>query len=35
MDGYRNSAENEAILHGVSLGHGLVGMATKDAALFD
>jgi len=35
MDGYRNSGQNEAIQHGVSLGYGLVGMATKDAQLYD
>lgn len=35
MDGFRNSGQNEAIQHGLSLGLGLVGMATKDAALYD
>jgi len=30
MDGYRNSGQNEAVQHGVSLGLGLVGMATND-----
>jgi hypothetical protein len=29
MDGYRNSGQNEAVQHGVSLGLGLVAMATK------
>lgn len=29
LDGYRNSGGNEAVMHGVSLGLGLVGMATK------
>mmetsp|Transcript_4842 Transcript_4842/g.3319 ORF Transcript_4842/g.3319 Transcript_4842/m.3319 type:complete len:150 (-) Transcript_4842:1552-2001(-) len=29
-DGYRNSGQNEAIQHGVSLGLGIVGMATRD-----
>jgi 26S proteasome regulatory subunit N2 len=29
MDGYRNSGMNEAVQHGVSLGLGLVAMATK------
>lgn len=35
MEGYRNSGQNEAIQHGLSLGLGLVGIATKDAALYD
>lgn len=35
MDGYRNSGQNEAIQHGLSLGLGLVGMATKEPTLYD
>ena len=34
MDGYRNSGQNEAVQHGVSLGLGLVGMATGDATTY-
>ena len=35
LDGYRNSGQNEAIMHGVSLGLGLVGMASKDKEIFE
>lgn len=35
QDGYRNSGQNEAVMHGVSLGLGLVSMATKDPEIFD
>jgi len=35
MDGYRNSGNNESVMHGVSLGLGLVAMATKDTEVFD
>lgn len=34
MDGYRNSGQNETIQHGLSLGLGLVAMATKDEAAY-
>ena len=34
LDGYRNSGQNEAVQHGVSLGLGLVGMATKNPDVF-
>ena len=35
MDGYRNSGMNEAVQHGVSLGLGLVAMATKKQDIYD
>lgn len=35
MDGFRNSGQNEAIQHGLSLGLGLTSMATKDPANYD
>jgi len=35
MDGYRNSGQNESVQHGVSLGLGLVAMATKDEAIYE
>ena len=35
LDGYRNSGQNEAVQHGVSLGLGLVGMATKNQDIFN
>jgi len=35
LDGYRNSGQNEAVQHGVSLGLGLVAMATKDENIYD
>ena len=35
MDGYRSSAHSEPILHGVSLGLGVVGMATRDEQLYE
>mmetsp|Transcript_19208 Transcript_19208/g.32733 ORF Transcript_19208/g.32733 Transcript_19208/m.32733 type:complete len:557 (+) Transcript_19208:3-1673(+) len=35
LDGYRNSGQNESVQHGVSLGLGLVSMATKDQEIFD
>ena len=34
-DGYRNSGQNEAVQHGVSLGLGLVAMATKDEDIYE
>lgn len=34
MDGYRNSGQNETIQHGLSLGLGLVSMATKDEGVY-
>jgi len=35
MDGYRNSGQNESIQHGVSLGLGIVGMATRDEQTYE
>lgn len=35
MNGYRNSGLKEETQHGVSLGLGLVGMATKDQELYE
>jgi len=36
MDAYRNrSGQNEAVMHGISLGLGLVGMATKDENIYN
>ena len=35
MDGYRNSGQNEAVQHGVSLGLGLVAMATKNREVYE
>ena len=35
LDGYRNSGQNEAIQHGVSLGLGLVAMSTKDEEIYE
>ena len=35
LDGYRNSGANEAVMHGVSLGLGLVGLATKNSDIFN
>ncbi len=35
MNGYRDSGQNETIQHGLSLGLGLVAMATKDAPVYD
>ena len=35
FDGYRNSGQNEAVQHGVSLGLGLVAMATKDEEIYE
>lgn len=35
LDGYSNSAQNEAVQHGVSLGLGLVGMATQNQDIFN
>ena len=35
MDGYRNSGQNEAVQHGVSLGLGLNAMATRDENIYD
>jgi len=34
-DGYRNSGQNEAVQHGVSLGLGLVAMGTKDEDIYE
>jgi len=34
-DGYINAGSNEAITHGVSLGLGLVAMATKDEEIYE
>jgi 26S proteasome regulatory subunit N2 len=34
-DGYRNSGQNEAVQHGVSLGLGLCAMATKDTDIYN
>jgi 26S proteasome regulatory subunit N2 len=34
MDGFRNSGQNETIQHGLSLGLGLVSMATKDEGVY-
>jgi len=34
-NGYANSAGNEAIMHGLSLGLGLVAMATKDENVYE
>jgi 26S proteasome regulatory subunit N2 len=35
MDAYRNSGQNEAVMHGISLGFGLVSMATKDENIYN
>lgn len=35
LDGYKNSAQNDAVQHGVSLGLGLVAMATKDQNIYE
>lgn len=35
LDGYRNSGQNECIQHGVSLGLGLVGMATNKPDIYN
>lgn len=34
-DGFRNAGNSEVIMHGVSLGLGLAGMATKDNELYE
>lgn len=34
MDGFQNAGESSEIYHGLSLGLGLVGMATKDQELY-
>ena len=34
-DGFRNSGQNEAIQHGVSLGLGLVAIATNNTEIYD
>jgi 26S proteasome regulatory subunit N2 len=34
IDGYRNSGQSEPVQHGISLGLGLVGMATKNPDIF-
>ena len=35
MNGYKNAGQNEAVQHGVSLGLGLVGMATKNNDVYE
>ena len=35
VDGYRNSGQDEAVQHGVSLGLGLVAMSTKNADVYN
>lgn len=35
MDGFTNSGQREEIQHGVSLGMGLVGMATKEETIYE
>lgn len=35
VDGYRNSGQNESVQHGISLGLGLVGMATNNADIYN
>lgn len=35
LDGYRNSGQNESVQHGVSLGLGLVAMATKNIDVYN
>ena len=35
MDGFRNSGQNEAIQHGISLGLGLTAMATNNESIYE
>jgi 26S proteasome regulatory subunit N2 len=35
LDGYKNSGQNAAVQHGVSLGLGLVAMATNNAEVYN
>lgn len=35
LEGYRNSGQNESIQHGVSMGLGLVAMATKNIDVYN